>query len=125
MAQTEKTPVIARIDEAARPPKPHLVVLHGVGAGQVHHLSADEAVIGRDDSADIRIDDPKVSRRHARVTLAPEGAFIEDLGSTNGTFVGLRTVRSRARVPGGAVIALGRGTMLRLTYSTYAGARAP
>jgi pSer/pThr/pTyr-binding forkhead associated (FHA) protein len=34
------------------------------------------------------LDDPRVSRYHARILIEPAGAFLEDLGSTNGTFLG-------------------------------------
>jgi pSer/pThr/pTyr-binding forkhead associated (FHA) protein len=55
-------------------------------------------VIGRE--ADLSIEDPEVSRVHARLTLVPEGVDVEDLGSTNGTFVNgqrVMTARLRAR----------------------------
>ncbi len=49
-----------------------------------------EIVIGRDPGCDVRIDDPSLSRRHVRLRLA-DGITVEDLGSSNGTFVaGLR-----------------------------------
>jgi pSer/pThr/pTyr-binding forkhead associated (FHA) protein len=43
-------------------------------------------VLGRDD-CDVVLSDPEVSRRHAVVAEGPEGFTIEDLGSTNGTWV--------------------------------------
>jgi pSer/pThr/pTyr-binding forkhead associated (FHA) protein len=47
-------------------------------------------VLGRDDDADIILDDPGVGRRHSEIGSASTGhtvALIRDLGSTNGTFV--------------------------------------
>ena len=44
-------------------------------------------VIGRDPDCQIVIDDPEVSRHHARVTSSPEQLVLEDLGSTGGTFL--------------------------------------
>src|SRR3954470_21161154 len=62
-----------------------LEVTSGPAAGQSIEL-ADELVIGRED-AGLVIDDPEISRRHARVTPVDGGVMVEDLGSTNGTFV--------------------------------------
>jgi pSer/pThr/pTyr-binding forkhead associated (FHA) protein len=80
------------------PPKPHarLVIERGRSVGKQFMLSDVEAQIGRWDAdggifpdVDLDSDDPeaKVSRRHARITLRDGQYFLEDLGSTNGTFV--------------------------------------
>lgn len=42
-------------------------------------------IIGRDNSCEIVISDRQVSRRHARLSITPEGVLLEDLGSKNGT----------------------------------------
>src|SRR4051795_4871956 len=62
-----------------------LEVTSGPAAGQSLELG-DEVVIGRED-AGLVIDDPEISRRHARVCPVDGGVLVEDLGSTNGTFV--------------------------------------
>src|SRR4051812_20333658 len=62
-----------------------LEVTAGPAAGQSIEL-AGEIVIGRED-AGLVIDDPEISRRHVRVAPIDGGVLIEDLGSTNGTFV--------------------------------------
>jgi hypothetical protein len=54
--------------------------------------------IGRRSDQDIVLDDPSVSRTHARIEINAEGVAIADLGSTNGTLVNTRSVRA-ARVP--------------------------
>jgi DNA-binding winged helix-turn-helix (wHTH) protein len=51
-------------------------------------LSDGEHIVGREPDADICLDSPQVSRRHARVVVAGTRATIEDLGSKNGSFVG-------------------------------------
>jgi diguanylate cyclase (GGDEF)-like protein len=80
------TPI--RADSASK--KPHCLV-HiyptGVNIGQRYMLSDRPVVIGRGDDADVKIADHSVSRRHARVEATSKGAMVEDLGSTNGTFV--------------------------------------
>ena len=73
-----------------------LVIERGKSAGKQFLLSGAESQIGRWDAdggifpdVDLDTDDPeaKVSRRHARITLRDDQYLLEDLGSTNGTFV--------------------------------------
>jgi len=82
-----------------------LIIQRGRSTGKQFSLHDDEAQIGRWDAdggvfpdVDLDADDPeaKVSRRHARITLRNDEYFIEDLGSTNGTFVN----RGRRLLPG-------------------------
>jgi len=82
-----------------------LVIHRGRSVGKEFPLSDDEAHIGRWDAdggilpdVDLDSDDPeaKVSRRHARITRRGGQYFIEDLGSTNGTFIN----RGRRLLPG-------------------------
>jgi two-component system cell cycle response regulator len=69
-----------------------LTVLTGLDAGRLMAVDGDHLTIGRAADADLVVDEPGVSRHHARIARAPGGGFyVEDLGSTNGTFVG--TVR--------------------------------
>jgi two-component system, cell cycle response regulator len=70
-----------------------LTVLAGINAGQVYALDGTEHHIGRGTEADIWVEDTGVSRRHARITCRSDGRyFVEDLGSTNGTFIGSQRV---------------------------------
>ncbi len=55
-------------------------------------LVSGENMVGRDAAAKIRLDDPTVSRRHARILVGVSGALVEDLGSKNGTFIDGRPV---------------------------------
>jgi predicted component of type VI protein secretion system len=83
--------------------------------GQVFHLDAQSLIIGRDPMSDITINDPEISRQHARLTRTEEGFQIEDLGSTNGTFVNGQRLGSEPLVlqPGQAV---NMGSGVRLVY---------
>ena len=81
---------------AAAKPHARLVIEKGRSTGKQFMLSDAEAQIGRWDAdggifpdVDLDTDDPeaKVSRRHARITLSNGQYFLEDLGSTNGTFI--------------------------------------
>lgn len=64
-----------------------LVMRSGPNAGQVYSLEKNELFIGRDLANDIIVNDPEVSRRHLRLFLQGNQYGIEDLGSTNGSFV--------------------------------------
>lgn len=65
-----------------------LSVMSGISAGQVFALDGTEHVLGRGTEADVWIDDVGCSRRHARIRCGSDGRYmLEDLGSTNGTFV--------------------------------------
>ncbi|MGE3806256.1 MAG: diguanylate cyclase [Gemmataceae bacterium] len=59
----------------------------GPGMGCRHPLGNEPLVLGRDDDCDLRIDDPSVSRRHARLQPGLDGYYAIDLKSTNGTYV--------------------------------------
>ncbi|MBN1492851.1 MAG: FHA domain-containing protein [Candidatus Omnitrophica bacterium] len=66
---------------------PKLIVNTGERAGEELRISAAEVSIGRDGSNNIVVPDQQVSRTHARISWTSDGYMIEDLGSTNGTFV--------------------------------------
>jgi pSer/pThr/pTyr-binding forkhead associated (FHA) protein len=81
-----------------------LILLSGVGAGTEYPLEKTELQLGRDLSNDIVINDPEVSRRHAHLTLEGDGYILEDLGSTNGTFIrGQRLAAPVVLRPGEAI----------------------
>ena len=63
-----------------------LEIVEGPGAGRQIELRG-PVVLGRDESADVVLEDGQISRRHARVTPSAGGIVVEDLESTNGTFV--------------------------------------
>lgn len=73
----------------------------------------DGLVIGRGAENQVDLVDPRVSRRHARVERTSDGVVVEDLGSTNGTYVNGARIASPIRVVAGDVIAVG-DTELRL-----------
>jgi hypothetical protein len=67
---------------------PRLVVERAPGhtAGMIYDVD-DGAVLGRGEAAEIRLDDPFASARHARVLRQAGAVVLEDLGSTNGTYL--------------------------------------
>jgi len=86
--------------------------------GERYPLLGAITVLGRDDAADIVLDDPGISRRHSEVRVTSDGPHlvtsIRDLGSTNGTFVDGDRISSQ-RLDDGARITVGRTT---LTFHT-------
>jgi two-component system cell cycle response regulator len=74
-----------------------------------------EVVIGRAGTSDLILVDPGLSRRHCRIFAAPNGMMIEDLGSSNGTFVDGEAVYTPQALHEGARIHLGRHTLLTLS----------
>ncbi|CAN5777399.1 DUF3662 and FHA domain-containing protein [soil metagenome] len=65
--------------------------------------------VGRSESNEITIDDPNVSRRHARILRADNGFMVEDLGSTNGTLLGGAPI-DRERIDDGDELTFGQRT---------------
>ncbi|MGD8902237.1 MAG: FHA domain-containing protein [Anaerolineae bacterium] len=73
-----------------------LIISRGPGAGGRFHIGTAPAIIGRQDQCEVQVQDTWVSRQHARIVWTGETYVVEDLGSTNGTFVnGQRVVGSR------------------------------
>ena len=86
-------------------PGARLTVIGGPHAGQVFPISGGESGIGREPTQAIGIPgDPKASRRHARIIGAPNGYFLEDQNSSNGTFVNGMRIQQHFLVPGDVVI---------------------
>jgi len=86
----------------------------GPNPGTVYDLTKDVSFIGRDVGNDIVIGDAEISRQHARISKSPEGYVIEDLGSTNGTYIaGTRIAGPRLLKPGDLV---SLGESITLTF---------
>lgn len=66
---------------------PKLTLLLGRRTMQAYDFKQESIIVGRDEGADVVIDNPSVSRRHAEIRLTDDGWIVEDLGSSNGTFI--------------------------------------
>jgi hypothetical protein len=73
-------------DIAGRSPRLAVERAPGHDPGMIYDLGG-EVVLGRGDTAEIRLEDPFASSRHARVYEQGRSVVIEDLGSTNGTYL--------------------------------------
>jgi pSer/pThr/pTyr-binding forkhead associated (FHA) protein len=71
-----------------------LEIVEGAGAGRQIPLTG-PIEAGRSSDAQIALDDPEVSRRHLRIVPSGDGAVVDDMGSTNGTFVNEQPIHSR------------------------------
>jgi hypothetical protein len=96
-----------------------LVLNSGPIPGKVYPLEKAELFIGRDLGNDIVINDPEVSRRHARLFMQGNSLIIEDLGSTNGTSV------NSQRLTGPYVLRIGEQITFgeRINLTVEAGAK--
>ena len=122
----------ARVPEAARgaearkekrgaqkaPPKrrgspTHVIVTEGSNVGERAELDQAPILIGRGSDAAIRLDDDYVSTRHARIAASGDQWFVEDLGSTNGTYVGSARITQPTTLSLGTQVRIGK-TILEL-----------
>ena len=87
---------------------PSLVVVAAMGhePGTLFDVGGG-AMMGRSDNADIRVDDPFASSAHARVFDRAGFMYVEDMGSTNGTYLNGRQIRTGERLKVGDVIRIG------------------
>jgi pSer/pThr/pTyr-binding forkhead associated (FHA) protein len=84
-----------------------LVLRVGPSPGKVFPLMKNEVTIGRDINNEIVINDAEISRKHCRLIMFGDSFAIEDLGSTNGTWVNERRITSQHQLTNGETIRLG------------------
>lgn len=89
-----------------------LVVRRGPQPNQTYDITKDITTLGRDITNDIVINDPEVSRHHLRITRTPEGCTLEDLGSTNGTFINGQRLSGSRPLNNGDMVGLGETVTL-------------
>jgi len=98
----------------------YLVVLAGSNVGEMYKVEQ-RTVMGRSETANIRLFDEGISREHAQVVqeAGPDGGesqnILEDLGSTNGTFCNGARVKRQALAEGDKIL-LGSTTILKFSY---------
>jgi DNA-binding winged helix-turn-helix (wHTH) protein len=98
---------VGRVETDRRPTVPGGYKFKAIWDDREIPLAEGENLIGRDYDALIRIDSPKISRRHARITIEGERVWLEDLGSRNGTLLNEKPVKRRIRLGDGDRIGFG------------------
>ncbi len=97
-----------------------LVVLAGPDPDRIYPLVLETVTLGRDKMSDVVLDDPEVSRQHVRLTRRADGYEIQDLGSTNGTFLNGERLTGPARaLSPGHMIGLGSTISLRFEVAPW------
>ncbi|HZJ07371.1 MAG TPA: FHA domain-containing protein [Nocardioidaceae bacterium] len=122
-ARVESTPRSERRNQrrtAKNRPKPakrprgaptHVAILDGANAGEKVPLDEAPLLIGRGSDAAIRLDDDYVSTRHARIASSNDQWFVEDLGSTNGTYIGSQRLTQPTTLQLGSQVRIGKTTL--------------
>ena len=85
-----------------------LVISEGANAGVSVPLEGQPILLGRGADATIRLDDDYVSTRHARFVPHGDDWYVEDLGSTNGTYIGSQRISSPMVVGVGVQVRVGK-----------------
>ncbi len=88
-------------------------IVEGANAGEAISLDHAPLLIGRGSDAAIRLDDDYVSTRHARIAASGDTWFVEDLGSTNGTYLGTQRISQPTTLNLGSQVRIGK-TILEL-----------
>jgi pSer/pThr/pTyr-binding forkhead associated (FHA) protein/ABC-type multidrug transport system ATPase subunit len=99
-----------------------LIFEQGPQAGQVVVLADRPLVFGREETADVVVNQNGVSRQHARLTRETTGYRIEDLGSRNGTYVNDNRIQSPQLLADGDRVRLGPEVVLRVELAPKADA---
>ncbi|HEY5729951.1 MAG TPA: FHA domain-containing protein [Anaerolineales bacterium] len=95
-----------------------LIMRTGPTPGATFTLEGDQLNIGRDSTNEITINDAEISRRHARLTYQGGKYVLEDLGSTNGTFVNGQRLAGPRVLKAGEVVSFGEQIVLVFEVST-------
>jgi pSer/pThr/pTyr-binding forkhead associated (FHA) protein len=87
------------------------VVIDGDNSGLTASLEQAPLLIGRGPDAAIRLDDDYVSTRHARIARSGDTWYVEDLGSTNGTYIGSQRLTQATAISLGTRVRVGKTTI--------------
>ena len=89
------------------------MISQGSQAGLAAELAGGVIMIGRGADCQLILEDDYVSTRHARVVSTPNGIYVEDLGSTNGTYVNGQLITAPTTITLADTVRIGK-TILRL-----------
>ncbi len=89
----------------------HVLIVDGANAGEQISLDLAPLLVGRGNDAAIRLDDDYVSTRHARIASSGDQWYVEDLGSTNGTYIGPHRLTQPTALQLGSQVRVGKTTL--------------
>ena len=89
------------------------VMRSGPTTGKIFPLEGEEIIVGRDAISGVAINDAEVSRKHARLSLQGSAYVIQDLGSTNGTFVNSQRIATTQVLNPGDTVSFGENIVLQ------------
>ncbi len=104
-------PAVTDAQPAPAEREPTLVVLSGARMGLVHTLQSGGAVFGRSPECEVALEDDGISRQHARILVRQGLVEIEDLRSTNGTYVDGSRISTPVRLQDGSRVRMGNVTL--------------
>lgn len=107
------------------PPPAALIVRQGPQAGMSFPLTGNQIIIGREEGMGIVLQDPEASRRHSRISWQGGQFVLEDLGSTNGTFVNGVQITSPQTLNPGDSIGIGQTALVFQLSGVQMGATQP
>lgn len=94
-----------------------IVFQAGVQAGKEYIFSGEEISIGRDPKNVIVVDDVQVSRQHLRIFQKDQELFVEDLKSTNGTFLNGKPLTKSQKLKNGDLVTMGQNSIFEFQAS--------
>jgi pSer/pThr/pTyr-binding forkhead associated (FHA) protein len=103
LTSSPQSATIPPVDPGSAPQSLRLVAEGGPYDGRVFEIAMGETSVGRATDNALVLDDPSLSRKHARILRSEESVEVEDLGSSNGTFVNGRKVGRGMVITGGAL----------------------
>ena len=93
-----------------------LIIKQGPVPGKVFEIAKPVITIGRDVKSDFVVNDAEVSRSHTRLTVQSDGCLVEDLGSTNGSFINGQRITTGKMVRPGDVLGLGETVLIDFVF---------
>ena len=93
-----------------------LIIKQGPVPGKVFEIAKQVITIGRDVKSDFVVNDAEVSRSHTRLTVQSDGCLVEDLASTNGSFINGQRITTGKMIRPGDVLGLGETVLMDFVF---------
>jgi len=93
-----------------------LIIKQGPVPGKVFEIAKRVITIGRDVKSDFVVNDAEVSRSHTRLTVQSDGCLVEDLASTNGSFINGQRITTGKMIRPGDVLGLGETVLMDFVF---------